>query len=146
MKGPNYDDPKVEKRWVNSRRKDVELYLTSQRVKRGRIGSWPAWHVAPYVSVWAIESATRPEWVGWWVICGDLPTDYVSAKTIKHPREAVRAFAKRWLSFAADLKKGQITTNIHVEAPEEAKELAPLLNSRAKILAKWASDESLWPE
>src|SRR6266446_5228772 len=56
MKKPDYDDPAVEERWCNEQRVNVTNYLSSQKVKHGRIGDWPAWHVAPYVSIWAIES------------------------------------------------------------------------------------------
>ncbi len=87
----DYDDPAIEEQWCQERRAQVEAYLQHQRVEHGRVGEWPAWHVAPHVSLWAIESKVRPDWVGWWAICGDLPTDYVSAANIKHPREAVRA-------------------------------------------------------
>ncbi len=65
-----------EERWCQERRAQVAEYLRREGVRHGRIGEWRAWHVAPYVSVWAIESATLPESVGWWVICGDGPTDY----------------------------------------------------------------------
>jgi Domain of unknown function (DUF4826) len=84
---PDFDDPVVEEQWCQERRAQVEEYLLSEGVEPGRIGEWPALHVAPYVSVWAVESRSRPEWVGWWVICGDMLTDYVSAAQIKHPRD-----------------------------------------------------------
>jgi len=90
----NFDDPAQEEKWCEERRAEVAAYLKAEGVSHGRIGEWPEWHVAPYASIWAIESAARPEWVGWWVICGDLPTDYVSADTIKHPRDAMLAISK----------------------------------------------------
>ena len=91
MEEPNYDDPAIEERWCEERRKEVTDYLDRQKVEYKEVGEWPAWHVPPYVSIWAIESAQKPGLVGWWVVCGDLPTDYISADTIKHPREAMRA-------------------------------------------------------
>jgi hypothetical protein len=59
-----YDDPAVEERWCESRRVEVVDYLRREGVGHRRVGEWPAWHVAPYVSVWAVESRTRPGWVG----------------------------------------------------------------------------------
>ena len=56
MKKPDYDDPVVEERWCNEQRANVVKYLRSQKVEHGSIGDWPAWHVAPYVSIWAVES------------------------------------------------------------------------------------------
>jgi hypothetical protein len=72
-----YDDPGAEQRWCAERRAEVAAYLAGEGVTLGTIGEWPAWHVAPYVSVWAIGSLKAPGAVGWWVICGDLqPTTF----------------------------------------------------------------------
>jgi len=72
MTTPDFDDPAVEKRWCAERRAAVADYLKKQGVDHGEIGEWPAWHFAPYVSIWAIESKKRPSRLGWWVICGML--------------------------------------------------------------------------
>src|SRR5258708_1199315 len=106
---------KGEGRWGGERRKEVRGFLAGESVRHGRIGSWPAWHVEPYVSVWAVESLARPGWVGWWVICGDLPTDYVSSARIKHPRTALRAFAKRWLAVANCMRRGRAHPTVQLE-------------------------------
>ena len=101
------------------RRAQVEPYLRHQAVDHWRVGEWPAWHLAPYVSIWAVESESRPEWVGWWLICGDLPTDYVSAANIKHPREAVRAFAERWREQARLMASEDRAPGIQIGRPED---------------------------
>ena len=54
-------DPEVEERWCGEQRSRVADYLRSQGVDYGRIGQWPAWHLAPYVSIWAIESRVWAE-------------------------------------------------------------------------------------
>ncbi len=143
---PDYDDPAVERKWCLERQAQVAEYLRHEGVKHGRIGDWPAWHVAPHVSIWAIESAKRPGWIGWWAICGDLPTDYIPVDTIKHPREAMHAISQRWLEVSALMKQGQAHPTIRLGTGENQKELAPLLESRARTLAEWASDDSLWEE
>jgi hypothetical protein len=140
----DYDDPDVEERWCNERRSAVIAYLAQQHLVHGAVGEWPAWHVAPYVSIWAIESACKPGWVGWWVISGDLPTDYVSADAIKHPREAMRAIAVRWQGAAVLMAQGTGPPGVAIGSPNDWPSLAPLLESRAKLLQEWAGDESLW--
>jgi len=140
----NYDDPAQEEKWCEERRREVATYLRNEGVSHGRIGELPAWHVAPYVSIWAIESAAHPEWLGWWVICGDLPSDYVSADTIKHPRDAMRAISKRWLEVSGYMSRGEKHPTVNIGSPDTWPTLGPLLNSRAETLAKWVNDDSAW--
>ena len=149
MPKPDYDDPAVEERWCDEQHAHVENYLRSQTVKHGRIGDWPAWHVAPYVSIWAIESLARPEWIGWWVISGDLPADYISSADVQppqNPRKAIRAIAERWLKQVEAWNDGRDFEGIRIIGSHSHKELAPLLESRAKLLTEWADNDSLWEE
>jgi len=134
----------AEEKWCAERRKEVRAYLTRQRIRHGRISSWPAWHVDPYLSVWAIESAVRPGWVGWWVICGDLPTDYISASRIKHPRTALRVFAKRWEKVANCMRRGRAHPTVKIGERSYWPQLEPLLRRRAKLLAQFADDKNTW--
>jgi hypothetical protein len=101
----DWDDSAVEEHWCDECHRTVAEYLAKQSVVHGEVGSWPAWHVAPYVSIWAIESLLAPGHVGWWAICGDLPTDYLSAATIKHPRKALLAFADLWKEVAEYMQR-----------------------------------------
>jgi hypothetical protein len=149
MDEPDYDDPEVEERWCAEKRQCVAEYLRSQGVEHGRIGEWPAWHLAPYVSIWAIESRDRPEWIGWWAICGDLPTGYISSADVEppqHPRKAIRAIAQFWLKVVDAWSHGLEYEGYRIGGPYSHQELAPLLEARAKLLIDFADDESLWDE
>jgi len=57
-----------EERWCEERRAEVAEYLRGEGVSHGRVAAWPAWHLAPHVSVWAIASPAQS--IGWWVVCG----------------------------------------------------------------------------
>ena len=90
-----------EERWCERERERVIAYLKHQRLYHGAVGEWPAWSVHPHVAVWAVESVVRPGWVGWWVISGDLPTDYkiggAGEQVVLAPLLAVRAdLLLRW--------------------------------------------------
>jgi hypothetical protein len=149
MSTPDYDDLEAEERWCSDQQKIVAGYLRAQRVTHGRIGEWPAWHIAPYVSLWAIESRARPESIGWWVISGDLSTDYISAADVKppqHPRKAMRVFARNWLELVKAWKDGREIENTRIGDPSSHGTLGPLLAARARILTKWADDDSIWEE
>ena len=149
MAKPDYDDPVIEERWCFEQRENVADYLRRQGVNHSRIGEWPAWHVAPYVSIWAIESLARPESIGWWVISGDLPTDYISSAEVtppQHPRKAMRIFAVNWLEVVKAWKDGREIENMQIGDLESHAELGPLLEARAKLLTDFADDDSLWVE
>jgi len=133
-----------EERWCQERRAQVAEYLRAEGIRHGRIGDWPAWHMSPYVSIWAIESGTTPDSVGWWVICGDGPTDYVSAKRVKDPRAAVQAFADRWNEVASYMLRAEPHPTIELGSPKTWVELGPLLKRRAELLSSSAADDSVW--
>jgi hypothetical protein len=141
---PDYDDPIIERQWCEARRAQVMDYLRTEGVDHGEVGDWPAWHVAPYVSVWAVESKVRAGSVGWWVICGDLPTDYISSQFVMTPREAIRAIAEQWKKQAELMRLGRSSPDTQVGRSEERTTLAPLLESRVSMLLRWTSDPSLW--
>jgi hypothetical protein len=148
MNSTDDNDSEVEESWCRSQRASVESYLLAEGVKYRRIGDWPAWHVAPYVAVWAVESQARPEWIGWWVVSGDLPTDYISAADLarpQHPRKAVHIIAQRWLAMAEAWSDG-CEFDAVIAGPHALQELAPLLVARAKLLMKWVEDDSCWEE
>ena len=110
----------------------------------GAVGDGPAWHVYPHVSLWAIESLKAPRWVGWWVICGDLPTDYVSSAGLRDPRSAVGAIAQRWLAAIPYLHRGEEPSDFSLGRPGNLRELAHLLEARADLLATWVADDTVW--
>ncbi len=149
MDTTDYDDPEVERLWCEQQRSNVAEYLRSQGLAHGRIGDWPAWHLANYVSIWAIESLVRPEWIGWWAISGDLPSDYISAAGIEppqHPRKALRAIAARWLNAVAAWEDGRESEGFSIAGGHRNLELAPILKSRAKTIIDWTDDDSLWED
>jgi hypothetical protein len=144
MSDPDFNNPAVEEHWCAERRTQVLDYLQAQQIKHGRVGEWPAWHLPPYVSMWAIESPERPDWVGLWVICGDLPTDVISADKYEHPRDALRAIAKRWLEVAAYMKRGEPHPTIRIGNAHVEEELIPILERRGGVLLKWSNDDACW--
>lgn len=143
---PDYDDPEVEAQWFAERREEIAHYLKGEGVDHGQIGEEHAWYVAPYVSIWAIESRSNPAKVGWWGISGDLPNDYVSASQAKNPREAMMAIASLWAKAAQYMARGENHPTFIIGNGESDEELAPLLASRSEILLAWANAPEIWEE
>jgi Domain of unknown function (DUF4826) len=142
----DYDDPEMDARWCAERRHEVAEYLQGEGFVLARIGDEPAWHVAPHVSVWAIESHSERGSVGWWAISGDMPNDYVSAQTVKSPREAVRAIATLWKEASEYMSRGEVHPTFRIGSGDNDDELAPMLASRAELLLEWVDDAEVWEE
>jgi hypothetical protein len=130
--------------WCTQQHAHVIAHLKHERIKHSAVSDWPAWHIAPIVSVWAIENKTEPGKIAWWAICGDVPTDTVSADIPKTPRSAVRAFAARWHDTAAQMAKAEPAKKISAEKSTRAHELAMFLEVRARQLSDWANDDLMW--
>ncbi len=134
-----------EERWCDERAAEVAACIDRLAPEHGRIGERPAWLAMPYASLWAVASAHRPEWVGWWVICGDLPSDALAAHDLPTPRDAMRAFGKRWVLHAEALDRGDVPP-AWAHLPDDAlPKLAAQLRRRGAALQVWADDAASWP-
>ena len=135
-------DDAAEEAWFLASRPKILEYLSKQRLQHGCVGDLPAWHVVPYVSVWAVESVAAPGSVGWWVIYGDLPTDYCSSSGCGHPRLALRRIAEHWQNALAETKPSdEVIGSTGIPA-----KFSPFLSSRAIQLFEFADDGGLWPD
>ena len=143
---PDYDNPEIEAKWFAECRVEVAEYLKHEGVTHGKIGEKPAWSVAPYVSIWAIESHKSPGSVGWWAISGDLPNDYVSGSSAGTPQEAMRAIASLWKEKSQYMARGERHPTFVIGTGENDEELASMLSSRAEMLLEWANDQEVWEE
>ena len=132
--------------WCDVERARVIEYLSREGVVHGKVGDWPAWHVWPYVAVWAIESMENPGWVGWWAISGDLPTDYTSCGPERHPREGLRDIAVRWKDAAEKWGENNPVEGWGIGDLDDRPTLAPLLATRAAQLLSYAADDNLWDD
>jgi hypothetical protein len=137
--------PTDEEAWLRAEREHAVEYLREQRVEHLGVGERPAFHVRPYLALWAVQSNAAPGRVGWWTITGDLPADYVSSSEGRHPRQALRAFARRWLDASEFLLRGESHPDYSVGAPEQRSSLGNLLRRRAEVVQTWADDDELWP-
>jgi len=144
MSNVDWDDDDVIERWCVSQRLFAERYLALQPVKLGALGEWPAWHVAPFAALWAVESVVAPGRVGWWVISGDLPTDYTSGAKTPDPRSAIAMFAGRWADLARTVIRGEGHGELTIGADGNSSELGPLLAARAEVLNAWVQDDAAW--
>ena len=137
---------KTEEAWVAEQRDTVRAYLQQEGVHHRRVGEWPAWHLHPYLAVWAIESLAAPGRVGWWAISGDVPTDYVSFNDADHPREVLRHFVREWAEVASSMLRGQEPPDTVIGTRDQWPEFGDLLERRSALLRRFADDDSIWDD
>ncbi len=138
-------DPSAEESWCDERTAEVAACIARLAPEHGRIGERPAWFAMPYAGLWAVASAHRPEWIGWWVIAGDLPTDVLAAHDLATPRDAMRAFGKRWVLHGEQLDRGDVPPAWSHLADDGLPKLAATLKRRGAALQVWADDTAAWP-
>jgi hypothetical protein len=144
MSNDNYDDPELQAQWLAERRANVERYLRTEGVRHRGVAAKPEWFVAPYVSVWTVESMKTPGGVGWWAISGDVPTDYLSGHDASDVRSALAEFAGRWREVSGYMLRGEEHPTVTIGRPENQRELGDLLSIRAEIIQSWADDDEMW--
>jgi hypothetical protein len=140
----NDPDHEANDQWCAKHREQVIAYLSDEGFRSPAVGDWPAWNVAPFVAVWAVESVEHPGTVGWWAVSGDFPTDYTTCSGDRNPRQALRDIGDRWQEAAAHWADGKPAEGFQLRNAAHEHELAPLLAARAQLFLDFAGDDRNW--
>lgn len=132
--------------WVATQRKNVESYLRHHGIDNPAVGPWPAFDMAPYFAIWAVESKTVAGRIGWWAFSGDCPTDYITAQGRVHPRNALRILLGNWRSYIPYMKRGEQPPNTRYGDGSNLVTLGELLETRVEIFEEWLADDGLWED
>ncbi len=136
-------DPAGDDTWFAGLREKVVDCIELAGIRHAVIRDRPDWHLAPYLSIWAIEHPRYPDWTAWWVICGDLPTDLISGTMIRTPRDALHAFGRLWLEAVGLLLRGEVPSAA-INGLGISREDAPLVERQAEFMISWALDDFCW--
>ncbi|MGI2261538.1 DUF4826 family protein [Shewanella sp. GXUN23E] len=129
----------MQQQWVREQFQKANKFLAEKGVIPGKVLTDQSRYLVPFVAVWKME-ASQPKKHQYWVISGDLPTDYVSADVAPTAREAIKHFSLTWQLKAENLIQSGV-----VRDPTQAK-FANLLVARAQSLYKMQEDEKLWAQ
>ncbi|MBX3743174.1 MAG: DUF4826 family protein [Akkermansiaceae bacterium] len=135
-----------EENWLAEERRKVAEYLDLEGCRHGGIAEWPTVHVYPDFALWAVQSTRHAGRTGWWVISGDVPTDYMTTEDGEHPRDALRHFSNQWRDVADHMRRGKEHPVYKFGTSRDWPELAPQLELRANALADCADDDEVWEE
>lgn len=120
--------------WFNSQVQRAGQYLANQGVIMEKLDQNNSTYVAPLFCILKIRSKDRKRF---WVIVGDLPTDYTPDSTAKNAREALRHFALHWQLKAEQMIQAGIRDNIQ-------RDYAQLLVTKAEAIYPFVDNKSLW--
>ena len=122
--------------WVREQFQKANKHLAENGVLFDSVVTEESRYIAPYVAVWKIKASDGKYF---WVISGDLPTDFMPIENEKTARAAIRHFSLVWQLKAENINRNE-------GANETEKEFAQLLISRAEGLHRIQAQEELWQE
>lgn len=120
--------------WFNSQVQRAGQYLANQGVILEKVEQDKSTYVAPLFSILKIRSKDRKRF---WVIVGDLPTDFIPDSTAKTAREALRHFALHWQLKAEQMIQAGIRDTVQ-------RDYAQLLVTKAQAIYPFVDNKSLW--
>lgn len=127
----------LRQEWIREHFQKANRFLAEKGVIPSNVIADESRYLAPYVAIWKMESK-QPKKQTFWVMSGDLPSDYVDVNVAGTAREAIRHFSMMWQLKAENLHKSGATKD-----PMQAK-FAQLLVSRAESLYQIHNDDKLW--
>ena len=133
-------DGEAEAAWLLEQRSKVETFVERHDLDYGALPERPVWFIASSLSVWAVTSNKRPGAVGWWVVSGKVPTDYVSGYDAVDARGALASLARHWTSMAGYTFGKELS----VLSAEEQREVRDRARSDIRFLQECAEDDRLW--
>ncbi|WP_144208543.1 DUF4826 family protein [Shewanella donghaensis] len=133
------DPEQLRREWVKTHFQKANQFLAEKGIIPSKVIADESRYLAPYFAIWKMESK-QPTKQTFWVMSGDLPSDYVDVKAAVTARDAIRHFSMMWQLKAENLHKSGATKD------ETQLKFANLLVSRAESLFQMQNDEKLWAE
>jgi len=92
-------------------------------------------YLAPFCAIWKIDTNEGQQF---WVISGDMPSDYLPHSTAEDARTAIRHFSMKWQMQAESIRR-QVTDKAQLD-------YAQLLEKKAEELYEMHISTKLWGE
>ncbi|WOT06512.1 DUF4826 family protein [Shewanella youngdeokensis] len=123
--------------WIRTHFQKANKFLAEKGVMPHKVYADESRYLAPFVAIWKMDSK-KPTKQTFWVMSGDLPSDYVDVKVAATARDALRHFSMMWQMKAENIQRSGLAKD-----PTQAK-FAQLLISRAEGLYKMQADDKIW--
>lgn len=127
-------NPDQVSEWIRSQFQKANLHLAEKGILQQSVAVEDSRYLPPYVAIWKINAIDKHSY---WVISGDLPSDYVAVSAAENARDALRAFSFRWQLQAQKLIDAGIND-------QTSQDYVNLLVSRAQSLYELFENQTLW--
>ena len=121
--------------WAREAFQQANQFLAKEGVLFDTVVTEECRYLAPLVAVWKIKAMDNKMY---WVLTGDLPTDFTLADNAEDARGALRYFSMRWQIKAENL----LQNNDKADASQTS--YAQLLADRAEKIYLLQENEGLW--
>lgn len=122
--------------WVREQFQKANKHLAENGILFDSVVTEESRYLAPYVAMWKIKANDGKFF---WVITGDLPTDFMPFENEKTARAAIRHFSLTWQLKAENIKRKENADATEIE-------FADILVSRAEGLHRIQAQEGLWDQ
>lgn len=120
--------------WFNEQLGKATRYLAEQGVILDTVFHDQSTYVAPMFAIFKIRCKDRKKY---WVIAGDLPTDFTPDTAAKDFKSALRHFTLNWQMKAENMIRAGLRDNIQ-------RDFAQLLITKAEALYAFVDNNVLW--
>jgi hypothetical protein len=121
--------------WAREAFQQANQFLAKEGVLFDTVVTEECRYLAPLVAVWKIKAMDNKMY---WVLTGDVPTDFTLADNAKDARGALRYFSMRW-----QIKAENLLQNNQQQDPSQTS-YAQLLADRAEKIYLLQENEGLW--
>ena len=120
--------------WFNQQLSQATQYLAQQGVILETVFNDESTYVAPLFAIFKVRDKDRNKY---WVIAGDLPTDFATDNVAKDAKAAIRHFSLHWQMKAEAMIRSGLRDTVQ-------RDFAQLLITKAEAIYPFVESEALW--
>lgn len=138
MEAPNKQEMNQEQlaNWVREQFQKANKFLAENDVLFDSVVTQESRYLAPFIAVWKIKDLKGKFY---WVISGEVSTDFIHDSVANSARAAIKHFSLTWQLKAENLRQSALNNNEQVV-------IANRLEKDAESLYEVANNENLWQE
>jgi hypothetical protein len=130
------NNPKTQEElgdWAREQFQKANKHLAENGILFKSVVAEDSRYLAPLCAVWKIDTNEGKQF---WVISGDMPSDYLPLSNAEDARTAIRHFSMKWQMQAETIRR-QVTDKTQLD-------YAQLLETKAEALYEMHASNKLW--